>query len=211
MNYQTLFDFEKALGDYTNAPYVVVTDGCTHAIELVMRWYRIRECSFTAFTYISIPMIVSMLGIRYQLLDEPWQGEYQFHGTNIWDSARRLTPNMYRPGQIQCLSFGNGKPLQLGKVGAILLDDEEAYLATSAMRSDGRDLRITPWIDQKKFALGFHYCPSLEDCARGLKLLSTVTPQNQTATYPDCRRAIITQLDTDLNILYNNSKVIHHP
>lgn len=187
MFFDVLFDFEAALGDYTGAPYVVVTDGCSHAIELIMRYYDIKTTEFTAFTYISVIHTVRNLGVRYRLTDEIWQGEYRFHGTNIWDSARRLEPNMYRAGQVQCLSFGNTKPLQIGKVGAILLDDVQAYHRLSLMRSDGRDLRISPWADQKTFVPGWHYCPTLEDCARGLKLLDQVQPQSQRSTYPDCR------------------------
>lgn len=191
MTFDVLFEFEQALASYTGAPYVVLTDGCTHAIELAMRYYHVQECQFTAYTYLSVPQVIGQLGIKYNLLDEPWTGEYRFYGTNIWDSARRLEPNMYRFGQVQCLSFGNTKPLQIGKVGAILLDDVAAYKKLSRMRSDGRDLRINPWIDQQRFCSGYHYCPTLEDCKRGLELLKTVVPQCQTATYPDCRKLSI--------------------
>lgn len=100
---------------------------------------------------------------------------------------------MYRPGQVQCLSFGNGKPLQLGRVGAILLDDQVAYENLSRMRSDGRDLRISPWTQQKTFARGYHYCPTLETCVAGLEQLPLVKPQCQQATYPDCRQIRIVQ------------------
>lgn len=191
MSFHALFDFETALSDYTGAPYVVVTDGCTHAIELVMRWYRIKQVEFTAYTYLSIPQTMLNLGIEFSLTDETWSGEYQFHGTNIWDSARRLEPGMYRPGQVQCLSFGHSKPLDLGRCGAILLDDQSAYYHLSRMRSDGRDLAVSPWEDQKFFSPGWHYCPTLETCDLGRKLLATVEPQCQQVTYPDCRKIVI--------------------
>ena len=191
MSFDTLFHFESELAEYTGAPYVVVTDGCTHAIELAMRWYKIQEVEFTAYTYLSIPQAMLNLGIRYTLTDEQWSGEYQFHGTNIWDSARRLEPGMYRPGQVQCLSFGNTKPLELGKGGAILLDDQNAYYHLSRMRADGRDLAISPWISQEIFSPGWHYCPTLELCAQGRERLKTITPQCQTASYPDCRKISI--------------------
>lgn len=191
MSFDALFHFENALAEYTAAPYVVATDGCTHAIELVMRWYKIKKVEFTAYTYLSIPQTMLNMGIEYTLTDEQWQGEYQFHGTNIWDSARRLEPNMYRPGQVQCLSFGNGKPLHIGKLGAILLDDQSAYYHLSRMRSDGRDLSVTPWINQSIFSPGWHYCPTLEDCKKALDKLSSTLPQCQEAKYPDCRRIFI--------------------
>jgi dTDP-4-amino-4,6-dideoxygalactose transaminase len=191
MNFQSLFEFEARLAEYTGAPYVVLTDCCTHAIELCMRYDCVRRTRFTAFTYVSIPQLMCRLDIGYGLTDETWQGEYQFYGTRIWDSARRLEPGMYRPGQMQCLSFGHSKPLHLGRCGAVLTDDKQAYNWLSRARSDGRDLAISPWIDQQIFGMGWHYCPTLEICQLGLERLSTVKPQNQHVTYPDCRRVII--------------------
>lgn len=189
MTFDTLFQFERDLAAYTGAPHAVVTDGCTHGIELVMRLYRVKQVEFTAYTYLSIPQTMINLGIRFILTDETWQGEYQFHGTNIWDSARRLEPAMYRPGQIQVLSFGHTKPMDLGgQCGAILLDDESAYWNLSRMRSDGRDLAIKPWADQRYFGPGYHYCPSLESCDLGIRTLPTIQPQCQKGNYPDCRK-----------------------
>ena len=187
MSFDALFKFEQDLADYTGAPYVVLTDSGTHAIELCMRYDRVQQTAFSAFTYLSVPMIMHHLRINYILTSEQWTGEYQFHGTRIWDSARRLEPGMYRPDQMQCLSFGWSKPLHLGRVGAILLDDVQAYDTMSRWRSDGRDLHITPWDKQQEFGLGFHYSPTLELCALGSKLLPTITPQNQQIDYPDCR------------------------
>ena len=188
MSYQTLFDFEAALAEYTGAQYVVVTDGCTHALELCMRYDSVKQTRFTAYTYLSVPMLMYSLNIRFTLKDQIWSGEYQFENTRIWDSARRLEPGMYRPGQLQCLSFGQTKPLHIGKVGAILTDDFEAYKIFSRQRSDGRDLNIWPWQSETELILGWHYCPTLENCERGLELLPTVQPQSQSATYPDLRK-----------------------
>ena len=193
MSFQTLFDFESALAEYTGAPYVVVTDGCTHAIELCMRYDQVKQTQFTAFTYLSVPMLMHHLNICYELVNEKWTGEYQFYNTRIWDSARRLEPNMYNPGTMQCLSFGWSKPLQLGKVGAILLDDVNAYHVMSRQRSDGRDLHI-PWESDSDLILGYHYCPTLELCQRGLEMLLTAQPQSQAGIYPDCRNISLNTL-----------------
>jgi len=187
MSFQALFDFELALAEYTGAPYAVVTDGCTHAIELCMRYEQVKACQFSAYTYLSVPMILRHLDIEYEMVDEPWTGEYQFKNTRIWDSARRLERNMYRPGAMQCLSFGWTKPLQLGKVGAVLLDDPEAYRVMSRQRSDGRDLHI-PWQQETELILGYHYCPTLELCVKGLELLPITEPIAQPGIYPDCRK-----------------------
>ena len=191
MSFKTLFDFEEALARYAGAPYAVVTDCCTHAIELCLRYDQVKECRFTAYTYLSVPMTMHQLGINYTLLNNAWSGEYPFIGTRIWDSARRLEPGMYQEGQMQCLSFGRTKPLELGRMGAILLDDVEAYDQLSMMRSDGRNLRTITWQDQITFGQGYHYCPTLEICEQGLKKLATHQPQRQPAVYPDCREILI--------------------
>ena len=187
MSFQALFDFEAALAEYSGAPYVVVTDGCTHALELCLRYDAVKRTSFTAYTYLSVPMLMHHLGIKFEFTDETWTGEYQFSDTRIWDSARRLEPNMYRPGQFQCLSFGWTKPLQLGKVGAVLTDDVNAYKYFSRQRSDGRDLHI-PWESETELILGYHYCPTLESCERGLAMLPGVIPKSQPGRYPDLRK-----------------------
>jgi dTDP-4-amino-4,6-dideoxygalactose transaminase len=187
MSFQTLFDFEQALADYTGAPYVVVTDGCTHALELCFRYDGVCKTKFSAYTYLSVPMMLTHLNITYEFTDQIWHGEYQFEGTRIWDSARRLEPGMYRSGAMQCLSFGYSKPLQLGKAGAILLDDVNAYKLLSRQRSDGRDLHI-PWQDETNLVLGWHYCPTLETCQRGLEMLPQMIPSSQPGKYPDLRK-----------------------
>ena len=189
MSFASLFEFEQQLAEYTNAPYVVVTDGCTHAIELCMRYDRVKTTQLTAFTYLSIPQMLRQLKIEFSYIDDDWyqQGEYQFKSTRIWDSARRLAPGMYRPGQLQCLSFGVGKPLHLGKCGAILTDDVVAYNTLSEMRSDGRNLRIEPWSVQKYFISGYHYCPTLEVCELGIQKLPLVSKTVTIQQYPDLR------------------------
>jgi len=190
MSFDALFEFESALAKYTGAPYVVLTDGCTHAIELCMRYDSVKKTKFTSYTYLSVPMLMRHLDIEYEMITEKWAGEYQFYGTRIWDSARRLERNMYNSGTMQCLSFGWTKPLQLGKVGAILLDDADAYHVMSRQRSDGRDLHV-PWETETNLIQGYHYCPTLELCTKGLELLPTVNEQPKYVQYPDCRNFTI--------------------
>lgn len=190
MSFDTLFEFETAIAEYTGAPYAVVTDGCTHAIELCMRIKRIKKTTLPAYTYVSVISTLKQLNIEYHLEDKHWIGEYQFTSTNIWDSARLFAPNMYRQGQMQCLSFGHTKPLEIGKIGAVLLDNEEEYNLLSLLRSDGRDLRKLPWHNYP-VCLGYHYCPTLEDCQTGLLKLKDYEPTSPgIAKYPDCRKLV---------------------
>jgi len=186
--FEKISEFEQALAAYAGAPYAVMTDCCTHAIELCLRHDRVVRTRFTAFTYLSVPMTMHKLDIAYGLTGEHWQGEYNFANTRIWDSARRLEPGMYRTGQLQCLSFGYSKPLDIGHGGAILLDDADSYQTLSCMRYDGRDITIAPWQAQQEFVMGYHYRPTPEDAVKGLALLQTIEPQLQTAVYPDCRK-----------------------
>jgi dTDP-4-amino-4,6-dideoxygalactose transaminase len=193
--FEKILEFETALAQFAGAPRAVMTDCCTHAIELCMRYDQVQTCKFTPYTYVSVPMTMHKLGIKYQYLDHEWQrwvGEYPFVETRIWDSARRLEANMYRVGQMQCVSFGHDKPLPIGRGGAILLDDETAYQALLRMRYDGRDLTVSPWVKQQEFRVGYHYRPTIEEAERGLELLSQYQSQPpREIVYPDCRQISI--------------------
>ena len=184
-------EFESALAEFTGAPYAVMTDCCTHAIELCLRYDQITRVVFPAHTYLRIPMTMHKLGIEYSYSDKLWTGEYQFIGTRIWDSARLLREGMYRPGQLQCLSFGYTKPLEIGRGGAILTDDVEIYDILSQQRYDGRDLSVSPWEQQKTFRVGYHYKPTIEEAVKGLELLPTVDQTPKYVEYPDLREIII--------------------
>lgn len=200
MTFDDIKRFETALAEFTNAPYAIMTDCCTHAIELCLRYDKIKQCSFTPYTYLSIPMTMHKLGIVYDYFPDSlpqrqqWVGEYKFEATRIWDSARRLERDMYRPGMMQCLSFGHTKPLHIGRGGAILLDDKEAYEAIIRMRYDGRDLNISPWQEQKEFRVGYHYKPTPEEAVQGLALLEGLKEfpaEPKFVQYPDLRKITI--------------------
>ena len=184
--------FENKLADFTGAPYVVTTDCCTHAIELCFRLLEIKTCKFSAYTYISVPMTMSLLSVDYELSDIEWHGEYQFLGPPVWDSARCLKPGMYRHGQYQCLSFGHGKPLDNVRGGAILLDNEEHYNKLKMMSYDGRDLSHKNWIEQKTYTQGFHYMMRYEECDSASLLLDNYISagefEHRYKPYPDVRQ-----------------------
>jgi dTDP-4-amino-4,6-dideoxygalactose transaminase len=195
--FDKILKFEQELAKYTGAPYVVMTDCCTHAIELCLRHDRVTECSFTPYTYLSVAMTMHKLGINYTYHDHAWQrwiGEYPFVGTRIWDSARRLEKNMYQSGSMQCLSFGYSKPLHIGRGGAILLDDPVAYHEILLQRYDGRDLNILPWQQQQTFRVGYHYRPTPEEAELGSALLQGIRedpPKPEFVEYPDLRTITI--------------------
>ena len=171
--FDAVLDFEKAVAHYTGAPYCITTDSCTHAIEIAFRLtFNNNIVTFPSRTYLSVLMTLCKLNIPYMLTDDGWCQEYQFVGSKIWDSARRFDRHMYQDGQVQCISFGRTKPLEIGRGGCILTDTRELYEAASRMRMDGRDIfKYAPWITQGEFDIGFHYYMKPEDCVTGLNML----------------------------------------
>ena len=202
-----LFDivkmFENKISDYTGAPYVTVTDCCTHALELSFRYLQTKQdidkVSFPAYTYLSVPMMLEKIDIKYELLDQQWSGYYQFEPTNIIDMAIRFTKDCYVPGSFSCLSFGGKKVLKILRGGAVMTDDPEAHDWLQRARYDGRDISNVPWDTQKKFDTGYHYNLSIEDCARGIILMDELAKngkinpdsmQDSKEEYPDLSKIL---------------------
>lgn len=191
--FNAIRDFEQEICKFTGAPYCVTTNACSHAIEIAFRLaHNGTKIYFPACTYISVPMTFKKICQSYELVDRVWQNYYQFDNSNIWDYARHFEKDMYVSGQIQCVSFGRTKPLEIGFGGCLLTDDLQLYQRASRMRSDGRDLfRYQNWEDQDEFELGFHYTLRPEECVIGLnKLISgQFTEQlDKYFKYPDCRK-----------------------
>jgi len=188
--FDAVTEFENLISEYTGAPYVVTTDSCTHAIELCFR-YKLKDnfnktITMPKRTYLSVPMVFHKLNIKYHLNDTDWRFEYNFGFTDVWDSARLLAKNMYMRGQMQCLSFGRTKPLEIGRGGAILLDNKDAYEWLKRASYDGRDLNFTPWESQQTFDVGYHYMMRPEECIIGLnKIKNHEISLTSTHKYPD--------------------------
>ena len=191
--FDAIFDFESALAEYVGAPYCITTDSCTHAIEVALRLTHQQEnIIIPAHTSLSVPMTLHKLNIPYTMLDVDWWEFFGYHllGSNVYDYARRWMPDMYQEGQIQCVSFGRTKPIEIGTGGAIFTDSKELYESASMMRYDGRDIRIAPWSAQKTFTVGYHYYLRPEDCVTGMNILQSGKFTEQTRDkhydYPDC-------------------------
>jgi len=189
MDYSVLEDFERVLCNYTGAGYCVLTDSCTHAIELCFRHQAITgTVSMPRHTYISALMVLHKLGLSVEFTDNNWVYEYRYGNANIWDSARGLDKNMYRAGQMQCLSFGHTKRLEIGRGGAILLDNYNNYVELKRMAYDGRDLTVKPWQNQTSWKVGYHYNMRLEDAVLGKQMLESGklhSLDSQVVDYPD--------------------------
>jgi dTDP-4-amino-4,6-dideoxygalactose transaminase len=191
--FDAIKEFEHLLQEYTGASHAIVTDCCTHAIEIALRIRKPEKLVFPNKTYLSVIMLMHKIDIKYELIDKSWFEERRYHlqGSDIWDCARYFRADMFQPGEVQCLSFNRGKPLAIGRGGAILTDDADLAARANRMRYDGRDIfQYKNWPEQQNFEVGYHYYLRPEDCVMGIDLLRSghIIPQPLSVfNYPDCR------------------------
>jgi dTDP-4-amino-4,6-dideoxygalactose transaminase len=169
-------DFEKALCDYTGAKYTVALDSQSNAIFLSLMYEKINglEIIIPSRTYPSIPCEIIHAGgkVKFKKIDgKTLKGAYQLEPTRVWDSALRFTADMYIPNTHICVSFtGAHKHLKLSKGGAILTDDEKAYLWFKRARYSGR--RECSYHEDDFDMLGWNFYMIPELAARGLLLMA---------------------------------------
>lgn len=152
------------------------------ALLLALAWFKRTRGPQTVeiprYTYVGAGMSILNAGHQITFRDEDWSGEYRLAPFDLYDSARRLTSGMWRPGTVQCLSFHWTKLLSIGQGGAILLpDDLEADEWMRRARFDGRRSYLHPRDDTFDF-VGFHAYMSPRDAAEGLTRLATLPKHN---------------------------------
>ena len=130
--------FEDAIAEYTGAPYAIATTSCTESIFLCCKYLNIQNCEVTIpdKTYLSVPQSIIQAGGILKFEDLEWQGAYQLKPFPIYDSAKRLTSNMYIKNSYMCLSFHHKKHLKIGKGGMILTDNPEQAARGLTLLSD---------------------------------------------------------------------------
>jgi dTDP-4-amino-4,6-dideoxygalactose transaminase len=174
--YKITEDFEKALSDYTGAPYVVTVDNASNALFLALKYEKIggKEITIPSRTYPSVPCEIIHAGGRVKFKktkEKTIKGAYQLEPTNVWDSALRFTDDMYIPGSHMCISFtGPYKHFKLSKGGAILTDNEEAYFWFKRARYSGR--RECSYHEDHFDMLGWNFYMMPEIAARGLLMIN---------------------------------------
>ena len=164
--------FEAELCRYTGAKYAVAVDNQSNALFLALTYVGIKGQTVTipSHTYPSVPCEIIHAGgiVKFKASPKSLSGEYQLGETIVWDSALRFTHSMYRKGQLQCLSFtGPYKHLKLGKAGAILTDDYNAYLWLKRARFSGR--RECSYHDDNLDMIGWNFYLLPEIAARGVR------------------------------------------
>ena len=179
--YKITEDFEKALGDYTGAPYVVTLDNMSNALFLALYYEKNVKKSIetdtitiTCRTYPSVPCEIIHAGLKvgFETVEgKTIKGMYQLKGSNVWDSALCFTADMYKPEQHICVSFtGPYKHFKLSKGGAILTDSLEAYHWFKRARYSGR--RECSYHDDYLDMIGWNFYMMPELAARGLLLMN---------------------------------------
>lgn len=191
--FQVVKDFEKAICEYTGAPYCVTVNSCTMALLLACKYLNVKEVEIPKRTYVSVPMSIIHAGGKVRFRDDEWVGSYPLYPYPIWDSARRFTSRMYKPGQFICLSFHWSKTLGIQQGGAILHDNPEADQWLRKARFDGRTEGVAPKDDTFE-TLGYHCYMSPEIAAEGLVRLSFLPLDNAdlpNSDYPDLSKVAL--------------------
>jgi len=174
--YKITEDFEKALADYTGAPYVVTVDNQSNALFLSLMYENVKgqEITIPSRTYPSVPCEIIHAGARVKfkpIKGKTLKGAYQLEPTNVWDSALCFTTGMYKPGTHMCVSFtGPYKHFKLSKGGAILTNNYEAMLWFKRARYSGR--RECSYHDDNFDMIGWNFYMMPELAARGLLLMN---------------------------------------
>jgi dTDP-4-amino-4,6-dideoxygalactose transaminase len=179
--YKITEEFEKALSDYTGAPYVVSLDNMSNALFLSLYYEKNISKTITkekitipSRTYPSVPCEIIHAGLKVEFEEVKGTtitGCYNLKGSNVWDSALRFTSDMYIPKSYMCISFtGPYKHFKLSKGGAILTDDYQSYLWFKRARYSGR--RESSYHDDYFDMLGWNFYMMPELAARGLLLMN---------------------------------------
>ena len=174
-------NFERALSEYTGAPYVVTLDNQSNGLFLslyyeknVTKTLNVEKISIPCRTYPSVPCEIIHAGLKvdFQPVEgKTIKGAYQLYPSKTWDSALRFTANMYIPDTFMCISFtGPYKHFKLSKGGAILTDSLEAYHWFKRTRYSGR--RECSYHDDYLDMLGWNFYMMPELATRGMLLMN---------------------------------------
>tara|TARA_R110001583_G_scaffold8965_13_gene42352 strand:+ start:88 stop:711 length:624 start_codon:yes stop_codon:yes gene_type:complete len=178
--YKVVAMFEEEIASYTNAPYAITVDSCTNALFLCCKYLKVEEVTIPCKTYLSVPMSIIHAGGNVVFDKRPktnhWSGIYQLKPYPIYDSAKRLTSQMYIPGAFMCLSFHIKKQLPIGKGGVILTDDEKAAQWFKRSRYEGRSEKY--YKEDNIDALGWNMYMTPQQAAHGLALMQNYPQHN---------------------------------
>lgn len=172
--------FEEEIAEYAGSKYAVSVDSCTNALFLCCKYLDVKEVTIPCKTYLSVPMSIIHSGAKVVFDKNPstnhWNGIYQLKPYPIYDSAKRLTSNMYIKDSFMCLSFHIKKQLPIGKGGMILTDDADAVDWFKKARYEGRS-EVYYKEDNVKM-LGWNMYMTPQEASTGLALFQNYPEHN---------------------------------
>jgi dTDP-4-amino-4,6-dideoxygalactose transaminase len=192
MPFEIVSRFERALCDYTGAPYAVAVSSCTAALFLCCKYLKVEKVWLPRRTYVGVPMQVINAGGSVVFDSGNWRGSYSLVPYAIKDSARRFTSGMYSEG-FECVSFHPTKICGAQGGGAILHDDAEADHWFKQARWHGRVEGIHPK-NQDFTMCGWEFRMAPPLCQAALMKLSTLPHHNEDLPnddYPDLSQIAI--------------------
>jgi len=195
INFNIVGEFEAMICEFFNSPFAVAVDSCTHGIELALRYTNANKISCPKRTYLSVPFLAKKLNIGLEWRDEDWK-DYYYITENVIDAAVLWKKKSYISKTFMGISFQYQKHLSLGRGGALLLDDEKAYIQIKKMSYDGR-IPNTPWRDQDIDTFGLHYYMTPETAQNGVnkfqEAVDTTPKQWVVSDWPDLTQMKIFQ------------------
>jgi len=183
-SYKIVEQFEDTIAQYTNAPHAIAVDNCTNAIFLCCKYLNVQEVTIPSKTYLSVPQAILHAGGRVVFKESAnnWSGIYQLSPYPIYDSAKRLTKNMYMSNAFMCLSFHSKKHLKIGKGGMILTDNIDASSWFKRARYEGRSAMDYHNDDIAEIGWNMYMAPQLASI--GLDLLEKLPVINEDLDEP---------------------------
>jgi len=171
--------FEKMIAEYAGSKYAVAVDNCTDAMFLCLKYLKADgEVTIPRRTYVSVPCTILHAGCKVNFDDIEWSGAYPLDPFPVYDSATRMTKNMYVPGSYYCLSFHRRKHVPIGKGGMILTDDKDAYEWFKVVRYEGRHMDRL-YKDDEFDTVGWNMYMPPEQAARGIVLFEQLGEVNE--------------------------------
>lgn len=215
--FKVVEDFEKAVANFTDAPYAVAVNSCTNALFLCLEWQKYinvhargTQVVIPKKTYIGVAQSIKNAGLDIAFEDNKWRGVYRLKPFPIYDAAKRFHQDMYvgffsAYGQIYegpeqektyvCTSHHWQKILGIQQGGCILHNDKAADEWFRKARFDGRTAGQGAALETQPIR-GWHMYMSPEVAAEGLVRLHHLRPDMPdlpTDNYPDLSQMEIFQ------------------
>jgi dTDP-4-amino-4,6-dideoxygalactose transaminase len=205
MSFEVNEKFEKKIAKFFGSKYAILTDSCTHALETVLIYLKIKKILVPKNTYISIAFLAKKLGINLQWSEKKWKDYYYIdEKKKVIDAAVYWKKKGYIKNSYMCLSFQFQKHINIGRGGIILLDKKKDYYNLKTLCFDGRK-RGTNWRDQDIATYGLHYYMTPEMAQKGLKIFEkkkNMKPKKWTyEDYPDISRMKVFKKKKLFNII----------